>query len=205
MPWGDERSLGLAFDGVLAAARTGQEWAWRALYRSLAPRVRGYVRARDRADPDDLVGEVFLQVVRDLPRFEGGEREFRAWVLTIAHHRLLDARRRWAHRPMEAPLPDAFAGGPGGDVEDEALATIGEERVRRALARLSEEQRNVLLLRVIGDLTVEQVASALGKTPGAVKALQRRGLEALKRDFPPPRVAAGAPEAERNLVSGGSA
>lgn len=176
--------LGESFDGVLAAARTGQEWAWRALYGGLAPRVRGYLRARGgEADPDDLVGEVFLHVVRDLPRFEGGEREFRAWVMTIAHHRLLDERRRRARRPAEAASPEQVLEEPGGDVEEEALTRMGDQRARRALARLSEEQRSVLLLRVLGDLTVEQVARALGKTPGAVKALQRRGLERLKREI----------------------
>ena len=83
---------------MFAAAQLGAEWAWTALYRDLVPSVRGYVRARGAAEPDDVVGEVFLQVVRDLGRFDGGEREFRTWLFTIAHHRLLDARRRAVRR-----------------------------------------------------------------------------------------------------------
>jgi RNA polymerase sigma-70 factor, ECF subfamily len=90
MPFGDD------FPQVLDAARLGADWAWAAVYRDLAPSARGYLRARGAPDPDDVVGEAFLQVVRDLPRFEGGERELRAWVFTIVHHRLLDARRREA-------------------------------------------------------------------------------------------------------------
>ena len=58
------------FPQVIAAARLGAEWAWTALYRDLVPSVRGYVRARGTAEPDDVVGEVFLQVVRDLERFD---------------------------------------------------------------------------------------------------------------------------------------
>ncbi len=178
----DVTTFGESFDGVLVAARTGEDWAWRELYQELAPRVRGYLRARGEIDPDDLTGEVFLQLARDLSRFDGGEAEFRAWVMTIAHHRLLDERRRRSRRPAEAAAPEEMPEPLGGDVEEEALARVGEERVRQALAGLSKEQRSVLLLRILGDLTVEQVAGALGKSPGAVKALQRRGLETLKAD-----------------------
>jgi RNA polymerase sigma-70 factor, ECF subfamily len=187
--WVDRAVLGERFDVALAAARTGEEWAWRAFYKELAPRVQGYLRARGgELDSDDLVGEVFLQLTRDLSSFEGSEAEFRAWVMTIAHHRLLDERRRRSSRPTEVAAPEELPESPGGDVEEEALARMEEERVHRALAGLSEEQRSVLLLRILGDLTVEQVACALGKSPGAVKALQRRGLEALKTDFSRPGV-----------------
>jgi RNA polymerase sigma factor (sigma-70 family) len=178
----DGAMLGESFDGVLAAARTGEDWAWRAFYEELAPRVQGFLRSRGELDSDDLVGEVFLQLARDLSRFEGGEPEFRAWVMTIAHHRLLDERRRRARRPTEVAVTEELPEPLGGDVEEEALARVGDENVQRALAGLSDEQRSVLLLRILGDLTVDQVAYAVGKSPGAVKALQRRGLEALKAD-----------------------
>lgn len=172
------------FGALLGAARTGAQWAWEAIYRDLAPSVLGYLRARGATEPDDLTGEVFVQLVRDLHRFEGGEREFRSWVFTVTHHRLLDDRRRRHYRqvvrdPIAAPEDE----GPGGDVEDEALARLGESWVRQVLARLSPDQQSVLLLRIIGDLTVEQVAEVVGRTPGAVKALQRRGLAALEREI----------------------
>ncbi|MGH2695177.1 MAG: RNA polymerase sigma factor [Actinomycetota bacterium] len=82
--------LGEGFATTLAAARLGAEWAWGALYDDLAPAVTGYLRARGAPEPDDLTGEVFLQIVRDLRGFSGNEREFRSWVFTITHHRLLD-------------------------------------------------------------------------------------------------------------------
>jgi RNA polymerase sigma factor (sigma-70 family) len=175
-------SLGEGFPGVLAAARGGEEWAWRAIYEEFAPQVRGYLRGRGEAEPDDLLGETFLQVVRDLPSFEGAEAELRAWVLTIARHRLIDERRRQARRPSESAAPAASEDGrPGGNAEEEALEALEEERVRKILAELSPDQRSVLVLRVIADLNVEQVAQVLGKAPGAVKQLQRRGLAALEK------------------------
>jgi RNA polymerase sigma-70 factor (ECF subfamily) len=67
------------------------------------------------------------------------------------------------------------------DAAEEALEKIGADEVRRVLDLLSPDQRDVLLLRIIGDLSLEQVAEALGKRTGAVKQLQRRGLDAVRR------------------------
>lgn len=169
---------------MLGAARAGAEWAWAEIYREQSPAVLGYLRARRAPDPEDLLGEVFLQVVRDLPRFEGDESAFRAWVFTIAHHRLLDAGRRAARRPRIEPGAQVGEHHGGvGDSEEEALTSIAEQELTAMLARLSADQQSVLLLRIFGDLTVEQVASVVGKRPNAVKALQRRGLAALQREL----------------------
>jgi RNA polymerase sigma factor (sigma-70 family) len=171
------------FDSVLEGARAGGEWAWGRLYRALSPGVLGYLRGLGSTEAEDLTGEVFVQVVRDLHRFHGDETAFRAWVFTIAHHRFLDQRRRSARRPVdpvaEVPEPADAAD----DAEHDALRGLADERVRELLGRLSGDQRAVLLLRVVGGLTVEEVAAAVGKRTGAVKALQRRGLAALKREL----------------------
>ena len=148
----------------------------------------GYLRARGAADPEDVLGEVFLQVVRDLPRFEGDAGAFRAWVFTVAHHRLLDAARRRRRRPPIEPGAEVGEHHGGvGNSEEEALTSLAEQELTAVLARLSPDQQSVLLLRILGDLTVEQVAGVIGKRPGAVKALQRRGLAALQREFEPGR------------------
>ena len=172
---------GERFGGLLAAAKDGDERAWKEVFDGLAPAVLGYLRANGAPDPEDVLGETFLQVARDCAGFEGEEAGFRSWVFTIAHHRLIDARRRSARRPVELspdpPEPEESAD----DAAEEALAQIGTERVHSILAALSEDQRAVLLLRFVGDMSVEDVAKAVGKRPGAVKALQRRGLAAAKR------------------------
>ena len=82
------------FASVLEAAQAGAEWAWSRLYRDLAGPVLGYLRTRGAAEPEDLVGEVFLQVARNLGTFDGDYRSFRSWVFTVAHHRVVDERRR---------------------------------------------------------------------------------------------------------------
>ena len=175
---GDDR-----FARRLARARDGDEDAWAEIFAELAPVVLGYLRANGAPEPEDILSEAFLQVARDIGGFEGDQESFRAWVFTILHHRLIDARRHSARRPVdltpEPPEPRARVA----DAAEEALARIGLERVQEVLAGLSDEQREVLLLRVIGDLSIENVARAMGKRPGAVKALQRRGLAAIKREL----------------------
>ncbi len=177
-------ALGSPFDAVLAAARAGADWAWEAIYHELSPAVLGYLRARGALEPEDLVGEVFLQVVRDLGRFDGGESEFRSWVFTIAHHRMLDEGRRRGRRPVDPVAPETLPEqGTSADSQEEALAGFGDAEVRRLIGQLSDDQQSVVLLRVLGGLTVEEVARAIGKRPGAVKALQRRGLGAIRREL----------------------
>jgi RNA polymerase sigma factor (sigma-70 family) len=182
-------ALGKNFAAVLRAARTGEESAWRVLYAEFAPALLGYLRARRADQPEDVLGEVMLQIVRDLPSFDGGKLEFRAWAFTIAHHRLLDERRRSARRPAEpVPAPEIERLGPLGDNEEDALRALSAERVGRLLAQLSPDQQNVILLRVLGELTCEQVGRVIGKTAGAVKALQRRGLAKIKCELERERV-----------------
>lgn len=134
-------------------------------------------RARE---PEDLTSEVFLGVFRGLAKFEGTEQKFRSWVFTIAHRRLQDERRSAARRPHLAAMEVERA---GGDVEQEALDSLGEQWVVRVSAELSAEQRTVVLLRTVADLTAEQVAQITGKSVGAVRALQRRALASLRRQL----------------------
>ena len=183
-------ALGEGFPGVLMAARSGAEWAWTALFRDLSPSVLGYLRSRGAAEPEDLASEAFLQVARDLPSFDGGEAEFRSWVFVIVHHRFLDERRYRGRHPSDPAAPESMVRySPKGDVEEEALKNLATERVVKILSGLSETQRDVLMLRMVATLTVDEIARVVGKKPDSVKAIQRRGVAALRknlaRDLPP--------------------
>jgi RNA polymerase sigma-70 factor, ECF subfamily len=171
------------FTSLLESAREGSEAAWQELYQGLAPVVLGYLRVNGAPDPEDVLSEVFLQVARDIATFDGEERGFRSWVFTIAHHRLIDARRHSARRPVELAAEPPEPVDHADDAAEEALSRLGIEEVHRVLEAISEEQRAVLVLRVVGDLSIEDVAKVVGKRPGAVKALQRRGLAAVKREL----------------------
>ena len=168
------------FDDVLVAAKAGADWAWQVIYRDLVGPVTGYLRARGAIDPDDLASEVFLQVARDVATFEGPEGKFRSWVFVIAHRRLQDERRSRSRRPVVAdePLPE-FDDDEGG-VEYEVLTEMAAMRVAEILRTLTDDQRQVITLRLIGDLSLQETAEIMGKRVGAIKALQRRALASLK-------------------------
>jgi len=173
--------LGGAFDGVLAAAQAGAGWAFERLWQAYAAAVAGYLRVQGAAEPDDLTSEVFLGAFRSVGGFAGDEAAFRSWLFTIAHRRLLDARRAAGRRPQMAALDHALPAAAEPGVDAEVLRRLATERVRGLCDRLVPDQRDVLLLRLVGGFTVEEVAVALGKSAGAVKALQRRGLLALEK------------------------
>lgn len=174
-------TIGAGFPEILAAARTGAEWAWERLYESIAGGVRGYLAAQGAVDPDDLTGEVLLQLVRGLPGFEGDEAGFRSWVFLVAHHRLIDDRRHHRRDATLAAKQQPAAPSPSADVG--ALDAETDAEWRQRLAGLSDDQRHVILLRVVADLPAEQVARILGKRVGTVRVLQHRALARLRADL----------------------
>jgi RNA polymerase sigma factor (sigma-70 family) len=169
------------FDAVLARARTGEAASFQCLYDDLAPPVAAYLRGRGVRDVEDVTSEVFLAVFTGLARFTGGQPEFRSWVFTIAHRRIVDQWRSAGRTPESVGWEERRDPRTAASAEEDALVRLGEDRVREMLAGLSDDQRDVLLLRILGDLTIDQVADALGKRSGAVKALQRRALASLRR------------------------
>lgn len=170
-------------DLLVDAARAGGGWAFGRLWEQLSPVVHAYVRGRGAADPDDTTSEVFLAAFTRIDRFQGDGRDFRAWLFTIAHHKAVDAVRRGA-RPREVPTGEALDLGPlAASAEDEALSRLGDQAALRLLGLLTPDQRSVLLLRVVGDLSLEETARVVGRPVGAVKALQHRALARLRREI----------------------
>jgi RNA polymerase sigma factor (sigma-70 family) len=174
---------GAGFADVLARAQRGEGAAWEELYRWLAPTVAGYLRLQGAPDVDDLTSEVFLGLVRSISSFRGDAAQFRSFVFVIAHRRLQDGWRRdvrGVSGRSDTPLPVDHPMA-GGDVTDDALHRLAGERVLALCDTLPPDQRDVVLLRVVADLSLEQAAAVVGKTVGAVKALQRRGFENIRR------------------------
>jgi RNA polymerase sigma-70 factor (ECF subfamily) len=172
--------LGDAFEDVFAAARAGDARAYRQLFDWLGSPVAAYLRGAGVEDPDGLANEVFLRVFGGIASFDGTEPRFRSWVFAIAHNLVIDDRRRRSRRPVQAPLlGEVGPSAPGAD--EDTLLSLGDERVQQLLASLAPDQRDVVLLRIIADLSIEDTAAALGKRPGAIKSLQHRALAALRR------------------------
>ena len=169
------------FDRVLRRARSGAGDAFTLLYGDLARPVAAYVRSQGVREVEDVTSEVFLAVFTGMGSFTGDQAHFRSWVFTIAHRRVMDHWRRSARTVPQVPYEPADDDRSVGSAEADAMDVLGEQQVLAMLDRLTDEQQEVLVLRVIGDLTVEQVAEVVGRTEGAVKALQRRGLATLRK------------------------
>jgi RNA polymerase sigma factor (sigma-70 family) len=178
---GQARRQPQGLDELVDSARSGSVAAFEGIYRVLAAQVLSYLRWHRVSDPDGLTNDVFAQVHRKLSSFQGDEQGFRSWVFTIAHHRMIDDRRRSQRQPVVDSAVEVEDHRSAGDVEDDALAVMGSDRIRDLLAVLSSDQRAVVLLRVVADLSVEEVASILGKREGAIKALQHRAMASLRR------------------------
>ncbi len=180
-PGPDSDHVPPSLGALVADARAGCPRAFERIYTSLAGQVSSYLRWHRASDPDGLTNDVFVQVHRNLATFEGDVQGFRSWLFTIAHHRMIDDRRRANRQPSvqrEIGADDELG---LGDVEEDAFAVLAHEEVRGMLAVLSPDQRDVVLLRIVADLSVEEVARLMGKREGAVKALQHRALAALRR------------------------
>ena len=164
----------------IEAAKDGVESAWAEIYIELAGPVVGYLRSRGAHDPEDLSSEVFYQVARDIHRFDGDESKFRSWVFVIAHRRLIDQRRARSRRPdrVDESVEDLDA--PAGDVEDEVMEHVGTQQVWKVFQTLTVDQQQVLALRIVADLTLEETANVMGKRVGAIKALQHRALASVR-------------------------
>jgi RNA polymerase sigma-70 factor (ECF subfamily) len=171
-----------AFDADLAAARTGDEAAIARIYRAHQPRLLRVLRAEVGDAADDVASQTWLEVMGALGRFEGDEARFRGFLFTVARRRVADHRRTRRRRPAQPTEPASLteAVDPVLDVEGDVLAGLGAEHaVRRITEILSREQAEVVLLRVVADLPVDEVARILGRSAGAVRVQQHRALKRL--------------------------
>jgi RNA polymerase sigma-70 factor, ECF subfamily len=174
------------FGRVLSAAREGTEWGFSALYREFNPRLVRFFGAQAPSVAEDLAADTWLAVARQLPSFSGDEGAFRGWLFTIARGKLVQHWRDTGRRRSTPVAPEAFAEHPGADDPERlALEALSTVRATRAItAALPAAQADVVLLRVLGGLDVEQVSAIVGKPPGTVRVLQHRALHRLAATFP---------------------
>jgi RNA polymerase sigma-70 factor (ECF subfamily) len=177
-------AIGEPFARVLDAARGGEEWAFGLLYEELNPALVRYFGSRAPRDADDLAAETWLGAARRLRDFEGDETHFRAWIFTIAHRRITDY---WQARRIDQLVDPATLGDTAASSGDPEQLTIDSASalaaVQRITAALNREQAEVVLLRVVGGLSVEEVARILGKRAGAVRVIQHRALRKLSKEI----------------------
>jgi RNA polymerase sigma-70 factor (ECF subfamily) len=166
---------------LIQRAKRGDPTAFAEIYDRHQPAIYRYIfyQVRDVATAEDLTSEVFVRLVEKIGRFTYRGRPLLAWLYTIARNLVTDHRRRAGQ--IEPLSPDeplaADTVGPEGAAEQK----LAQDRLAAAVARLTEDQRQVVLLKFVEGLDNEIVAQTLGKTTGSVKSLQHRALAALRR------------------------
>lgn len=138
-----------------------------------------FVRVRDRMEAEDVTSETFMRALRSLDRYEP-RAPFAAWLFRIARNAIVDRSRRTTRREARER---AVATSAWVDPEREAVARGEAREIRSALERLSDLQRDVLLLRFFGGLSTDEICAALGKGASTVRGIQHRALAALRREL----------------------
>ena len=171
--------IGGAFGVTLAHARTGDEAAFACIFRDVQPALLRYLRVIT-AEPEDVAGETWVQVVTGLRRFRGEEQDFRAWLFTIARNRAADAGRSRYRRPsVPLDMTEAAQQLTTPDAADQALEAVSTQAAMDLIKSLPREQAEIIMLRVVAGLDTGDVARIVGKTPGAVRVAGHRGLRRL--------------------------
>lgn len=176
-------------DDIVRGAVAGDPEAFRQVYDALAPRVLGYLQSRGVEDAEGMVSEVFLAVHPRLPGLTGGSVGLRTLIFSVAHARVVDDARRRARRPVSFSYDPEYDDRVTGSAEQIAVESLEAERALALMQMLNEDQRTVVTLRIVGDLSLEQTAVVTGKTVASVKQLQRRGLARLRSLMGAPEVA----------------
>ncbi|MGY5319356.1 RNA polymerase sigma factor [Neomicrococcus lactis] len=166
-------------DEVISRAQKGEPGALRVIYEELAGRVLGYLKVRGVDDPESACQEVFLALFSRLQTLQGGVSGLRALTYSIAHARQVDFHRQRAAAPRYLELLDSDTPLEP-SAQDLVLSQHLSPTVARALSSLPDVQRECLILRTVVGLSIQETASALGKSEGSVKQLQRRALESMK-------------------------
>jgi RNA polymerase sigma-70 factor (ECF subfamily) len=166
-----------------------------------------YYRVNDRALAEDFTSETFLRALRRIGTISYQGRDIGAWFVTIARNIVFDHMKSARHR-LEVTTADTVERGdhePG--PEAAVLATLANERLMAAVARLGEEQRECVLLRFIQGFSVGETAAVMGKNEGAIKALQHRAVRKLAElvggELVPARATAPAAGAGSDLAACG--
>ena len=139
-----------------------------------------YTRVRHEADAEDLTEQVFLKMVDAIPRYRFRGLAFSSWLYRIAHNLLVDRYRRAGRQTVElsSQLPD---GRPNADPATMAQNSEDRRRLLEAMQRLTPEQQQVITMRFIDNLDVEEVARLTHRRAGAIHSMQHRALASLYR------------------------
>ena len=170
-------------DRLVTEAKRGNPQAFGLLFDEYAPPIHRFIASRvnSPSDAEDLTQLVFVKALEALPRYEARGIPFGGWLFRLARNAIIDqSRTRRDHLSLVTAVTRATE-----EAGPEAMATLRDDldRVARALADLTDDQREVIELRFFAGLSVYEVAAAMGRQEGTVRGLQFRAIAALRRSL----------------------
>lgn len=156
------------FDSVIGAARLGAEWAWSELYKEIYPSLLAYFKIHEAPAPASAARALFFDLAREIHDFEGDERDFRLLVFGLAHRRLHDESEKPGGRLTR--LTDRVVA----RLDDGSTREPLPEPIRETLAGMTHIQRDIVMLRLLGELDIDQVAGLVGIGKRQVRSIQER-------------------------------
>jgi len=168
-------------ESLVLRARERDAEAFGKLYELYYDRVYRYVafKVRDLTEAEDIVEQVFLKAWEAIGSYDLRGLPFAAWLFKIARNATIDQLRQKVRRPV-SPLPDGFSL-PVPDPVEAFESKLSRSELIEAMQQLTEVQRQAIALRFGGELSIVETAKVMGKSEGAIKALQHSGIAALRR------------------------
>lgn len=162
---------------MIGALKAGDAAAWTRLLTEFRPQIENYARRMGARDAEDVAGATFEAVTRTIDGFSGSDTQFRSWVFTIAHARVVDDHRRRTRRPEVELARDVDR------VVDDRLDTLlgGDERIDAALAQLTDDQRRLLRLRFVEGLSIREITTLTGRSEEAIRVAIHRSTRRLRQ------------------------
>jgi RNA polymerase sigma-70 factor (ECF subfamily) len=187
---GNRWSLSLAYEsvqvqeeeGLVKEAVCGDQQAFARLYEAHFNKIYRYVYLKigDQIEAEDMTQQVFLHALKSISSFRYKGSPFTAWLFRIAHNQIVDYLRRKTTRPVSVELDETV---PASTKDPERMTelTLNVEQLQRATKHLTSAQQEVLSMRFAGGLSIEETAKAMGKSTGAIKALQHAAVLSLRK------------------------
>ena len=169
-------------EGLVREAVHGDQQAFARLYEAHFNKIYRYVYLKigDQIEAEDMTQQVFLHALRSISSFKYKGTPFTAWLFRIAHNQIVDYFRRKTARPVPVELDETVPTS-ANNPENMAELTLNVEQLKRATTHLTSAQQEVLSLRFAGGLSIEETAKAMGKSTGAIKALQHAAVLSLRK------------------------
>jgi RNA polymerase sigma-70 factor (ECF subfamily) len=170
---------------LVRRAQQHDEMALTQIYEENFDRIYRYIvlKIGDRTEAEDMTQQVFINVLKSISSYKSKGMPFTSWLYRIAHNQVVDFLRKKSRRtlvPLDESMPSM-----ADDPESTAVRRIEIERLAVAAKKLTPAQQEVVSLRFAAELSVAEVARVMGRSEGAIKALQHSAIVTLRRVLSP--------------------